>query len=74
MNNSDYDSDFSDAGEEESSPIVDRTARRINKKGIKVRGADCSWVEIARFVNASEFNSSEIATELKKNFSCRKNR
>ena len=43
----DSDSDFSDIGEDfENDEINLDSAPRLNKNGIKVRGADKSWVEI----------------------------
>ena len=63
------DDDFADVGE--ASEEVE--AVRPTKSGSKVvRGPDKSWLEVARFSNASLFRNSEIATNLKTNFTTRK--
>ena len=68
--------DFSDAGEEVTNKVntVNNHVRRVNKNGVKVRGPDKDWVEVSRFPNAEEFEGSDIAKTLKKDFSRRKNR
>ena len=56
----DSDSDFSDIGEDvENDEINLDRAPRLNKNGIKVRGADKSWVEIHRFDIAKDFKESQ---------------
>ena len=71
----DSDSDFSDIGEDvENDEINLDSAPRLNKNGIKVRGADKSWVEIHRFDTAKDFKESDIAQRLDKEFSKRKTR
>ena len=77
MSDSDFsDSDFSDAGEENDPPeafIVD-SSNKVNKNGVRVRGPDKDWVEVERFSNAEEYDKSEVASKLKREFSLRKNR
>ena len=69
----DSDSDFSDIGEDIDNEEVNLdSGPRLNKNGIKVRGADKSWVEIHRFDTAKDFKESEIAQRLEKGFSKRK--
>ena len=70
------DSDFSDAGEENDPPedLNVESTNRVNKNGVKVRGPDKAWVEAYRFCNAEEYEKSEVASKLKREFSRRKNR
>ena len=71
----DSDSDFSDIGEDIDNEEVNLdSGPRLNKNGIKVRGADKSWVESHRFGTANDFKESEIAQRLDKEFSMRKTR
>ena len=77
MSDSDFsDSEFSDAGEENDPPeaFIDDSSNKVNKNGVKVRGPDKDWVEVERFSNAEEYDKSEVASKLKREFSCRKNR
>ena len=59
------DDDFADVGEAPE----EVEAVRPMKSGF---GPDKSWLEVARFSNASLFRNSEIATNLKTNFITRK--
>ena len=68
----DSDSEFSDFGEDVDLPGPGKS--KVNKNGLKVRGEAKAWVEVHRFANAEEFNNSDIAQKLKKEFSCRKKR
>ena len=62
------DDDFADVGEAPE----EVEAVRPTKSGSKVGGPDKSWLEVARFSNASSFRNYEIATNLKTNFITRK--
>ena len=71
----DSDSEFSDVGEEVDLPGAGKSKKaKVNKNGVKVIGEAQAWKEVNRFANAEEFNKSDIAQKLKKEFSCRKKR
>ena len=73
---SDSDSEFSDAADtdptEKNEDIV--RAAKTNKDGLKVRGKDLEWVETHKFANSTEYKDSDIAKQLEKEFTVRKNR
>ena len=70
------DSEFSDAGEDNEPPeaFINDSSNKVNKNGVKLRGPDKAWVDVERFPNAEEYEKSEIASKLKREFSLRKNR
>ena len=63
------DENFTDVGE---APVEEVEALRAKKNGSKIRGPDKSWIEVAKFSDASAFKNSEMATHLKTNFTTRK--
>ena len=71
---SESDDDYIDVFEEEGESEEVVRAAKTNKNGKKVRGEDLNWVEIQRFDNAKQFKKSDIAKQLKKEFSARKKR
>ena len=74
---SDDDSDYCDAVEtnvDDNVVNVRRKETRVNQGGVKVRGKDLEWFEVAKFKNAEDFSKSEIKKNVLKNFSRRKNR
>ena len=73
---SDSDSDFSDAADSNPTEKDERAATNVktNKNGMKVRGKDLDWVETNKFADANNYKNSDIAKQLEKEFTVRKNR
>ena len=73
---SDSDSDFSDAADSNSTEKDEHAATNVktNKNGMKVRGKDLDWVETNKFADANNYKNSDIAKQLEKEFTVRKNR
>ena len=75
---SESDSDYCDVGnsvDDGSNDARDGGRKvRTNEEGVKVRGTDVEWVQVATFNDKEAFDASDIKAKLDKQFSRRKSR